>query len=230
MAEEFAAGADSVAFGTLGDPNLYSTFSYLAQTVRELVPEVTVETVAGITAMQDLASRAGVSLAEGTEPVTLVPLNGGVAALDQALARGGTVVGYKVGAAASPAPAVLAGRLQAAGRLDAAVIGARLGLEGELIAPAAELLCPHPRPRDHRPDPNRPGRTSRARPQFNECDSLPDRGGRESLSTESPAPTRANISDIPYLSTLIVPALRAAGIGSGLAARLAKGKRPLRQK
>ena len=169
VAEEFAAGADSVAFGTLGDPNLYSTFSYLAHAVRELVPEVTVETVAGITAMQDLASRAGISLAEGTEPVTLVPLNGGVAALDQALARGGTVVGYKVGAAASPAPAVLAGRLQAVGRLDAAVIGARLGLEGELIAPAAELLRP--------------------------------------------------AQDIPYLSTLIVPALRAAGIGTGLAAR-----------
>src|SRR5881394_931945 len=31
VAGEFAAGADSVAFGTLGDPNLYSTFSYLAQ-------------------------------------------------------------------------------------------------------------------------------------------------------------------------------------------------------
>ena len=109
VAEEFAAGAATIAFGTLGDPNLYSTFSYLAQTVRDLVPEVTVETVAGITAMQDLASRAGISLAEGTEPVTLVPLNGGVSALDQALARGGTVVGYKVGAAASPAPADPAG-------------------------------------------------------------------------------------------------------------------------
>ena len=142
VAEEFAAGAATVAFGTLGDPNLYSTFSYLAQTVRDLVPEVTVETVAGITAMQDLASRAGISLAEGTEPVTLVPLNGGVGALDQALARGGTVVGYKVGAAASPAPGVLRDRLRAAGRLDGAVIGARLGLEGELIAPAADLLRP----------------------------------------------------------------------------------------
>src|SRR5690349_18733980 len=142
VAEAFAAGATAVAFGTLGDPGLYSTFSYLAQTVRTLVPEVTVETVAGITAMQDLASRADLSLAEGTEPVTLVPLNGGVAALDQALARGGAVVGYKVGAAASPAPAVLRDRLHAAGRLDAAVIGARLGLPGELIAPAADLLRP----------------------------------------------------------------------------------------
>jgi precorrin-4/cobalt-precorrin-4 C11-methyltransferase len=177
VAEEFAAGSASVAFGTLGDPNLYSTFSYLAQTVREIVPEVTVETVAGITAMQDLASRAGLSLAEGTEPVTLVPLNGGVAALDQALARGGTVVGYKVGATAGPAPAVLAGRLQAAGRLDAAVIGARLGLPGELIAPAAQVL-------------------------------------------------QGDIPDIPYLSTLIVPALRASGIGAGLASRPGEAQAP----
>ena len=181
VAEEFAAGAATVAFGTLGDPNLYSTFSYLAQTVRDLVPEVTVETVAGITAMQDLASRAGISLAEGTEPVTLVPLNGGVGALDQALARGGTVVGYKVGAAASPAPAVLRDRLQAAGRLDAAVIGARLGLEGELIAPAAEVLPPAPAA-PPRPPPPKP------------CPPPPQ------------PPT--DIPDIPYLSTLIVPALR----------------------
>jgi precorrin-2/cobalt-factor-2 C20-methyltransferase len=140
VAEEFARGAGTVAFGTLGDPNLYSTFSYLAQTVRDLVPGVTVETLAGITAMQDLASRAGISLAEGTEPVVLVPLNGGVAALDQALASGGAVVGYKVGAAASPDPAILRDRLHRAGRLDGAVIGARLGLAGETIAPAADFL------------------------------------------------------------------------------------------
>jgi precorrin-4/cobalt-precorrin-4 C11-methyltransferase len=216
VADEFAAGAATVAFGTLGDPNLYSTFSYLAQAVRELVPEVTLETVAGITAMQDLASRAGVSLAEGTEPVTLVPLNGGVGALDQALARGGTVVGYKVGAAASPAPAVLRDRLQAAGRLEAAIIGARLGLPGELIAPAAELLRP-PEPALGPPAPAL-GPPAPA-PEFDECHSLPDRSGRESLSTGSSAPSKADIPDIPYLSTLIVPARRAAGIGSGLAAR-----------
>jgi len=187
VAEAFAAGAASVAFGTLGDPNLYSTFSYLAQAVRELVPEVTVETVAGITAMQDLASRAGLSLAEGTEPVTLVPLNGGVGPLEQALARGGAVVGYKVGAAASPAPAVLRDRLQAAGRLDSAVIGARLGLPGELIAPAADLLRPAP---------------------------------------PASAPPQADIPDIPYLSTLIVPALRTPGIGGSLIARSAETQAP----
>ena len=163
MAAEFAAGAVTVAFGTLGDPNLYSTFSYLAQTVRDLVPEVTVETVAGITAMQDLASRAGVSLAEGTEPVTLVPLNGGVSALDQALAGGGTVVGYKVGAAASPAPAVLRDRLHAAGRLDGAVVGRPAGPGRRAHRPRRGRPAPrggNPVPVD--PDrsraPNHPGR------------------------------------------------------------------------
>ena len=172
VAEAFAAGATAVAFGTLGDPGLYSTFSYLAQTVRTLVPAVTVETVAGITAMQDLASRAGLSLAEGTEPVTLVPLNGGVAALDQALARGGTVVGYKVGAAASPAPRILRDRLHAAGRLDTAIIGARLGLPDELIAPAADILAPpnpsrtpHPPPTPPRPCPTRTFRIFRICPR-----------------------------------------------------------------
>jgi precorrin-4/cobalt-precorrin-4 C11-methyltransferase len=140
VAAEFAGGAATVAFGTLGDPNLYSTFSYLAQTVRELVPDVTVETVAGITAMQDLASRAGLSLAEGTEHLTLVPLNAGPAALDQALASGGTVVGYKAGAAASPTPGALRRQLTAAGRLEGAVLGSRLGLPGQLIAPAADVL------------------------------------------------------------------------------------------
>src|SRR5580693_1156877 len=126
VAAEFAGGASTVAFGTLGDPNLYSTFSYLAQTVRDLVPGVDVQTMAGITAMQDLASRARISLAEGTEPVTLVPLNGGV--------------GYKVGAAASPDPQTLRDSLHQAGRLEDAVIGARLGLPGEFITPAAEYL------------------------------------------------------------------------------------------
>ena len=152
VAAEFAGGASTVAFGTLGDPNLYSTFSYLAQTVRDLVPGVDVQTMAGITAMQDLASRAGISLAEGTEPVTLVPLNGGAGALDAALASGATVVGYKVGAAASPAAQTLRDRLHHAGRLEDAVIGARLGLPGEIIAPAAEFLTA-PSPSTPKPAP-----------------------------------------------------------------------------
>ncbi|HEX6526073.1 MAG TPA: precorrin-4 C(11)-methyltransferase [Streptosporangiaceae bacterium] len=202
---EFANGAATVVFGTLGDPNLYSTFSYLAQTVRGLLPDVRIETVAGITAMQDLASRAGISLAEGTEPVTLVPLNAGADVLDGALAHGGTVIGYKLGAKASPAPDVLHDRLTAAGRLDGAVIGARLGLDGEQIAPAADLLAPAATLLAPPADSPAPAANSPA----SAADSpVP--------AADSPAPAPPRKSDIPYLSTLIVPALRAAGTGSSL--------------
>ena len=197
VAAEFSGGAATVAFGTLGDPNLYSTFSYLAQTVRDLVPDVQVETVAGITAMQDLASRAGISLAEGTEPLTLVPLNASPEVLDQALAHGGAVIGYKLGAKASSPPSALRARLAAAGRLDHAVIGARLGLPGEQIAPAAALLPEAPHPTAPPPAPP----------------ALP--------APPAPSPhAPPRISDIPYLSTLIVPALRRPGAGSSLADRV----------
>jgi precorrin-2/cobalt-factor-2 C20-methyltransferase len=139
VAQAFAAGAGTVAFGTIGDPNLYSTFSYLAQTVRALVPGVTIETVPGITAMQDLAARSATSLAEGDEPLTLLPLTAGADAFRRALAGPGTVVAYKLGAAAGPTPAEVAGILTSHGRLDGAVAGARLGLPGQDVRPAAAL-------------------------------------------------------------------------------------------
>src|SRR5450756_827658 len=66
------AGA-TVAFATIGDPNIYSTFTYLAQTVAALVPGLEIETVPGITAMQDLAARSGTVLVEGTESLGLLP-------------------------------------------------------------------------------------------------------------------------------------------------------------
>ncbi|MEJ7819867.1 MAG: precorrin-2 C(20)-methyltransferase, partial [Rubrobacteraceae bacterium] len=65
------------AFATIGDPNVYSTFTYLARTLREIVPEVEVETVPGITAMQDLASRGGTVLLEGDERLALLPFTAG---------------------------------------------------------------------------------------------------------------------------------------------------------
>jgi precorrin-2/cobalt-factor-2 C20-methyltransferase len=125
----------SVAFATIGDPNVYSTFTYLAQTIGELVPGTVVETVPGITAMQDLAARSGAVLTEGTEPLTLVPVTAGAAVLKDALNGPGTVVAYKFGRQAHE----VAEALRVTGRLDDAVWGSALGLEGESIRPAADL-------------------------------------------------------------------------------------------
>jgi precorrin-2/cobalt-factor-2 C20-methyltransferase len=130
-----AGGDGTVAFATIGDPNVYSTFTYLAQTVREAVPDTVVETVPGITAMQDLAARSGTVLAEGVEPLTLVPVTAGSAVLRQALEGPGTVVAYKFGRIA----AEVAAALRETGRTDGAVWGSALGLPEESIRPAAEL-------------------------------------------------------------------------------------------
>ncbi|WP_416975271.1 precorrin-2 C(20)-methyltransferase [Streptomyces sp. 4F14] len=125
----------AVAFATIGDPNVYSTFTYLAQTVAELVPGTVVETVPGITAMQDLAARSGAVLTEGTEPLTLVPVTAGSAVLKEALAGAGTVVAYKFGRQA----AEVVEALRETGRVEGAVWGASLGLEGEMVRGASEL-------------------------------------------------------------------------------------------
>nr|WP_222108721.1 precorrin-2 C(20)-methyltransferase [Streptomyces cupreus] len=124
-----------VAFATIGDPNVYSTFTYLALTIGELLPGTVVETVPGITAMQDLAARSGAVLTEGTEPLTLVPVTAGAAVLKDALAGPGTVVAYKFGRQAGE----VAEALRETGRIGDAVWGAALGLAEESIRPAAEL-------------------------------------------------------------------------------------------
>jgi len=135
VAQELRAGAASVAFATIGDPNIYSTFTYLADAVRERLPDVVVETVPGITAMQDLAARSGTVLCEGTESLALLPLTAGVPAFEQALAHFDSVVAYKGG---RRMPQVLE-VLRRAGRLQDAVYGAALGLPDEQVGPAGEV-------------------------------------------------------------------------------------------
>jgi precorrin-2/cobalt-factor-2 C20-methyltransferase len=135
VAEAFAAGAGTVAFATIGDPNVYSTFTYLAETVRGLVPGAEIETVPGITAMQDLAARSGTVLCEGSETFALFPMTAGLERFAEALEVFDTVVAYKGG---RWMPDVLK-VVEAAGRLDGAVFGASLGLPEEDIRPAAEV-------------------------------------------------------------------------------------------
>ena len=103
--------------------------------MRALVPGARIDTVPGITAMQDLAARSGAVLAEGTERLALLPLTARVERLDAALAGFDTVVCYKGG---RHLPAVLEAA-ERAGRMEGAVYGEQLGLEGESVCPAAEM-------------------------------------------------------------------------------------------
>ncbi|MDQ2882864.1 MAG: precorrin-2 C(20)-methyltransferase [Actinomycetota bacterium] len=119
----------SAAFATLGDPSVYSTFGYLAKTVRGLLPDIRIRTVPGITAMQAAASAAALTLVEGSEPLTLLPLTRDLAALDDALTREGAVVVYKGGRRL----AQLRERVAAAGALDRAWCAEHVGTPDERV-------------------------------------------------------------------------------------------------
>jgi precorrin-2/cobalt-factor-2 C20-methyltransferase len=123
------------AFATIGDPNVYSTFTYLARTVKEYMPEVEIHTIPGVTAMQDLASRSGAVLLEGDERLALLPFTAGEGPLREALSGFETVVCYKGGSRMAEVLRVA----EEAGRLENAVYGARLGIEGEEVLGASEV-------------------------------------------------------------------------------------------
>ncbi|MBC7100651.1 MAG: precorrin-2 C(20)-methyltransferase [Methanobacteriales archaeon] len=70
VADELEKGYD-VAFVTLGDPSLYSTFSYLQERIESLGFEV--EIVPGVTSFTGCAASASMTLVEGDEILVVVP-------------------------------------------------------------------------------------------------------------------------------------------------------------
>jgi precorrin-2/cobalt-factor-2 C20-methyltransferase len=129
---------ERVAFVTLGDPNVYSTFASVADEVRRRRPSVPVESIPGIMAFQDLAARSGTVLVDGDERLVLVPAHRGDGAAAVALAAAderAAVVVYKGGGRLPE----LAATLAAAGRLDGAVLGELLGLPGGRVARVADV-------------------------------------------------------------------------------------------
>lgn len=139
-AEQVVAALDAgerVAFITLGDPNVYSTFGSLADGVAARRPSVPIEVVPGVMAFQDLAARTGTALVDGSERLVLIPAHvAGDADLVAAAAEDPStaVVVYKGGRRLPE----LAERLGEVGRLEGAVFGELLGLPGGRIVPLSE--------------------------------------------------------------------------------------------
>lgn len=128
------AGQD-VAFVTLGDPNVYSTFSSVAARVRELRPGAVIGTVPGIMAFQELASRSGIVVLQNTERLALVIALDGPDALGEALDDPTQAVVVYKGGRHLPE---MAKRLASVGRIEGAVVGELLGLPGERVLPVAD--------------------------------------------------------------------------------------------
>jgi precorrin-2/cobalt-factor-2 C20-methyltransferase len=121
---------EQVAFITIGDPNVYSTFSAVSSAVQARRPGTPITTVPGIMAFQDLAARSGTVLVDERQTLTLVTGLDGTVGIDAALSDPcQAVVVYKGGRRL----AEITDRVRETGRR--AVVGELLGLPGERIGP-----------------------------------------------------------------------------------------------
>jgi precorrin-2/cobalt-factor-2 C20-methyltransferase len=72
VASHIRQGRD-VAFITIGDPFLYSTFLYLYRIFRERYPDIPIEAVPGVSSITAAAVAAGVPLAAASERIAVLP-------------------------------------------------------------------------------------------------------------------------------------------------------------
>lgn len=85
----------NVAFITLGDPMLYSTFLYLYECVKETYPEIELEIIPGVTSVTAAAASSRLPLAEKEEVVTIVPSDLSPAHLEDAAKHADNLVFMK---------------------------------------------------------------------------------------------------------------------------------------
>jgi precorrin-2/cobalt-factor-2 C20-methyltransferase len=136
----YLGAGEEVAFVTLGDPLMYSTFTSVAEAVRQRRPATLVEQVPGIMAFQALAAHTGTTVADERQRLVVRTALDGEdvgADLDDSDV---TVVLYKGGRRLPD----LAKAAAAAGRLAGAVAGELLGMPGERIGALSDLAAEGP--------------------------------------------------------------------------------------
>ncbi|MDA8170577.1 MAG: precorrin-2 C(20)-methyltransferase [Nitrospiraceae bacterium] len=137
---EILRRGESVAFVTLGDPTLYSTFFRLREALALLDPSVPAEIVPGVTSVTAAAARAGLQLALSGQKLAIVPVlyrnelpyqND----LSDILENFETVCLMKAGSALPEIKKML----EEMGLIDNAVCVCRTGMPGEFVKPVAEV-------------------------------------------------------------------------------------------
>lgn len=128
VVDVLAKGHD-VGFITLGDPMLYSTFSYLMRAVRQLLPAIEIEIVPAVMSFAASAALTGFVLGERESKLTVAPAPDDQEALNALMLRGGRLVLMKVG---NRLPRLIEW-LRQAQRLDQARLVVRAGLPGQRV-------------------------------------------------------------------------------------------------
>lgn len=106
----YLAQGQDVAFACEGDVSFYSTFSYLAQALRQFQPQVRIETIPGICSPLAAAAALGVPLTSRRDRLVILPALYTVAELEAVLDWADVVVLLKVSSVYPQVWSVLARR------------------------------------------------------------------------------------------------------------------------
>ena len=131
---------EEVAWITLGDPMVYSTFSAVAAGVRKRRPATVVASIPGVMAFQALAARTGTVITDERDRLVVRTALDGEDLEGDLQDPDATVVIYKGGRRLPE----LADSAMRAGRADAAVVGELLGMPGERIGTLPQLAAQGP--------------------------------------------------------------------------------------
>ncbi len=117
-----------VAFLTLGDPTIYSTFFYLYDKLLVLCPELNIKIIPGVSSINASAAQANISLGLGNEKIAVLPANY-LDNLKETLEVFDTVVLMKVNKVLNE----IKGLLSEMALLENAVCVSRAGMDDEQI-------------------------------------------------------------------------------------------------
>ena len=95
LAGRLQQGQDA-AFITEGDPMLFSTFSYVLESIKANYPEIAVEIIPGVSSVMAAAARASLPLVTHGQRLAILPAVYGIDDLREAIANYDTIVLMKV--------------------------------------------------------------------------------------------------------------------------------------
>jgi precorrin-2/cobalt-factor-2 C20-methyltransferase len=87
----------NLVYITIGDPYIYSTYSYTVNALKELMPEIPISTYPGISSFQALSSALNFPLGQGKEKILILPCPESPAELREHIERNEIIVLMKIG-------------------------------------------------------------------------------------------------------------------------------------
>ena len=118
-----------VAYLTIGDPLLYSTYIYLLGALKEADPDLVIETIPGVSAYSAVAARFSCSMAEKNEKICICTVPDDLNDLKKTITDHDTVVMMKV---AKRLPEVIE-LLRELDLAKDAIFGSHVGMAGEKL-------------------------------------------------------------------------------------------------